>query len=235
MNNKFNKIKFFYNTCEVSIKEKALKVISGFVNDYLKKEPLEYLRESDIQTDLAYLLNQEIREAVIEIDPNINEKVRLVICEYPASRQFRFDITYINPFLIEQYFDWLPKDKSGSTLRNFVFWELPLLFAIEIKYTSFGNNGDPLNDTTKDIKKLQNYKDYHTSRNNKSEPNEKDFTKDFEWLCMHFYQDKDYLNEIIAKQPINLNKQPIKFNKRYVIGNKIYGIEEELIVLEIKE
>lgn len=200
-----------------------IKEVNDFVCDFQSRDRLEYLYEADIQADLAYKLNKSIGKLEISLqrdnsEPPQKEKLSLITREYPIGK--RFDIGCINSEMIEEYLKWrLNINENKPIGDNTLFWELPLIAAIEIKYSILG--GDLRDGGIKDdVEKLINYQiDYHEKRH--KQPRELTFTKDFKYLALQFFQDERWFNEwTMGKKAFGEIGGITEFDKTYLIGKK---------------
>ena len=209
--------------------------VNEFIKAFQKKLPLQFLYEADIQAQLACCLTNKIDASIKfkESAQSITHHLTPITCEYPVGK--RFDIACINPELVKAYIDWLltSPQKDGLLPINFVLWELPLLAAIEIKYSTFGGGGS-LQTIKQDVEKLKSYEDWHEARNNKLTKPPVRFSEDFKFLALHFFQDDSYFNDRLNEyNEYNEYREPLRPIESVDKFNCIYWISHEKIIQQI--
>ena len=231
-----------------AIQEEILKEIYNFIiEDFQNSDPLRYLYEADIQADLAHAISGTFNDKPIIINNVMigngsstakNYKLHPIAREYPLSEKNhsgRFDIACINPFMVKEYIEWhLTKDNKKNI--NCIVWELPVLVAIEIKYSVFGNGGG-FDAIKSDVKKMKRYKaDYHECRNPTlcTESREQGkFTEDFKFIGLHFFQDDSYFDLEIGTNTQKIQPVPvtsIEFDHAYMINHEnIYEVSSAFL------
>ena len=229
------------------LNEIKTKVYNFVIEDFQKSDPLRYLYEADIQADLAHAISGTFNDKPIIINNVMigngsstakNYKLHPIAREYPLSEKNhsgRFDIACINPFMVKKYIEWrLTVDKKKKL--NFIVWELPVLVAIEIKYSTFGNGGG-FDAIKSDVKKMKRYKaDYHEHRNpilcDESHEQRK-FTEHFQFIGLHFFQDDSYFDLEIGTNTQKIQPVPvtsIEFDHAYMINHEnIYEVSSAFL------
>ncbi len=215
-----------YPLTKDQIFQNALDVINDFVAMFQNSSKMLFLYESDIQAHLLMKLRERIPPVSFsEISGKDIEnifKLNVVTSEYPVAK--RFDIACINPFMIEDYISWLTGQNEEEWEVNFIFWELPLLFAIELKFL-FYESKTKSEDIKKDYLKLKNYDDdFHITRHPKLRKSEVRFTDDFQFLSLNFYQDNGFFERDKQKFIKEMTAQKVKridrFDCIYLISDR---------------
>lgn len=239
-----------------------------FIEHFQKSDPLRYLYEADIQADLAVAISKSFEDkpniiinVTIGKDPSTVQKQYMlhpIVREYPLSERVpdpdnssdkkkfhsvgRFDIACINPCMVDEYIEWLTKTEKRGI--NSIVWELPVLVAIEIKYSTFGSGGG-FDGIKNDVKKMLKYKaEYHEHRNPKlykEKPEKGKFTKDFKFIGLHFFQDDSYyeleiepdkekIQQYDKDEPFTVTADKIEYDHAYMISHKkIYEVSSEFL------
>ncbi len=209
----------------------ALRCINDFICSFQNSSRLLYLYEADVQADLLINMRNNIPPVCFsEIESkNINIenifKLNLINQEYPVRK--RFDVVCIDPFMIENYVDWMTNKGQKFKPINHIFWELPLLFAVELKFSFYGE-GTKTEGILNDFSKLIDYKinNYHIDRNKDLAPMQ--FPDCFRFISLGFYHEQS----IFEKAKIELLKKNffIFRTKRISEWNCIYLVSANDIV-----
>ena len=196
--------------------KEALDCVNDFITFFQNSSKMLFLYESDVQADLLVRLKKRIPplsfSKIEGKDVDNVYQLTLITSEYPVG--IRFDLVCINPYMVEDYVKYHAQEKLESKINN-IFWELPLLFGIEAKFSSYGTDGSRSEGIHEDYKKLQNYGNhYHLKRLKERfekshsaqqhfNPPTVNFSKDFKFLSLGFYHKQSNFNN--AKRDL-LNK-----------------------------
>ncbi len=232
------KVESYYKNSDDLLQE-ILSTVNEFIKDFQEKDPLQFLYEADIQARLACSLTERIPEPIEfrNIEDNQSQMFRMtpITREYPVKAPF--DIACINPCMIARYVSWrIQQTNSGKYLPiNRILWELPLLAAVEIKFSLFGYKVG-VDSIKADVEKFRNYKKgYYTERRKMPDELQREFSKDFKYLALIFFQDENWFKKRVDLLKKVSPSHAIKTMDRIDEFDRIYMISHDKQILKYND
>ena len=180
-----------------ALKQVIRDSVESFVETRFRPNPYVYLYESDIQADLFGVLRENVRRQGGAGNRRVSCTMKLkgmpdavelglIYTEYAG----RIDIVCLNPMTPTRAIDSAYK-QIHPRAKTEAFWDQPLLYGIELKYSMTGKRCG-LKDCESDFKKLVQYQ---TER--------KEYSPGFAFMVLCFVQDdgslEDLKNEVMPR------------------------------------